>query len=310
MAETATSLSSEKKQTPTQAYLVLLMGIVAASLAAIFIRFAQAENVPSLVIAMSRLGLATFILTPFTWKQYWYELRQLGWVDLLLAALSGVWLAVHFATWITSLELTSVLVSTILVSTTPLWAAVLEWIFLKVRIGKWIIIGLAVALAGGILIAFADSTGSNLGSNPVMGALLALSAAVAMGVYLTIGRRLRGRLSLLPYIWLVYGCAAIILLVVIAAARIPVTGYSTHGYLWLVVLALVPQLIGHSSFNFALKYLPATFISIASQMEGIGSAIAAFFLFDEIPVPLQIVGSIGILIGVGLASWGQTRNDK
>jgi drug/metabolite transporter (DMT)-like permease len=310
MTETATTLPQEKAQTLMQAYLVLLMGVIAVSLAAIFIRFAQAEGVPSLLIAFSRLGLAALALTPFTLSRYWAELRRLRRLDILLAGASGFWLAVHFATWITSLELTSVLVSTVLVTTTPLWAAVLEWIFLKARLSQWIIIGLIVALVGGVLIAFADPGESNLGRSPLAGAMLALSAAVAMAIYLTIGRRLRGSLSLLPYIWLVYGCAAVILLIVVALSGIPVTGYSSEGYLWLVVLALVPQLIGHSSFNFALKYLPATYISIATQMEGIGSAIAAFFLFQEVPLPLQIVGSIALLLGVGLASWGQARGNK
>ena len=129
--------------------------------------------------------------------------------------------------------------------------------------------------------------------------------AICVAIYLVIGRKLRGQHSLMPYIWLVYGCGALILLAAVILTGIPITGYSPQGYLWLVALALIPQLVGHSSFNYALKYLPATLVGIISQLEPVLSALAAVIIFNEIPGTLQILGSVAILVGVIIASLGQ-----
>ncbi len=293
---------------PLRAYGSIVIGILAVSLAAIFIRLAQMEGVPSLFIAAGRLTLASLILTPLAWRKYLSEIRLLARPDLALAIVSGFFLALHFATWILSLEYTSVLVGVVLVSTGPLWIALLEAIFLKARPGTTILLGLFLAILGGILIGVTGVEDSTPGQNPLLGGALAVSGAVAFAVYMVIGRKLRVELSLLPYIWLVYSCAAVILLLAVLVTGTLVVGHSSEGYLWVVALALVPQLIGHSSFNYAVKYLPATFIGIAGQLEPVASAFIAFLRFQEIPHPLQVVGSAVILIGVTLAGLAQARS--
>jgi drug/metabolite transporter (DMT)-like permease len=291
-----------------QTYAVLAAGIVAVSLAAIFIRLAQDEGISSLMIAASRLGIAALILTPLTLPRYASHIRQLNRRDIFLVLVSGIFLAIHFIMWIKSLEYTSVLISVVLVTTTPLWSAVMEAVFLRMRLNQLIIWGLVIGLGGSIVISLPNGA-IELGSNPILGSLLAIGGAITVAVYYVIRRTLHTKLPLLPYIWMVYGIAAIVALVVVVLTGTPISGFSSQGYLWLVALALVPQLIGHTSFNYALAHLSATYVGIASQLEPVGSALIAYFIFREIPRPLQIVGSVIILIGVTLASFGQPHSE-
>jgi drug/metabolite transporter (DMT)-like permease len=295
---------------PLRAYLILIMGVSAVSLSAIFIRYAQADGVPSLFIAAGRLTIATLLLTPITLRNHWPELRGLTQRELGLAFVSGFFLAIHFATWILSLEYTSVLIGGVLVSTSPLWAGILEVIFLRARFGQVVIGGLLISLVGGVIATFSSEGGFNPGTNPVLGSLLAVTGAICVAVYLVIGRKLRAGLSLLPYIWLVYGCAAILLLLAVVLLGIPMTGYPTQSYLWIAAMAILPQLFGHSSFNYVLKYLSATFIGIATQLESVVSALIALVIFNELPGEFQILGCAIILIGVILASLGQNRTKQ
>ena len=284
---------------------MISVGVLAVSLASILIKLAQAEAIPSPLIAASRMAIAAMVLTPITLRRYSNEIRGLKRNQFLLAAASGLFLAIHFATWVKSFEYTSVLVGVVLVNTNPLWAALLEVIFLRAKLGRWVIIGLAVGIVGSIVVALPSSRALHFEANT--GSLLALIGAFAVAVYFVIGRNLRATLSLLPYIWLVYSCAAIFLVLLVIANGVPVLGYSLKGYLLLIATALIPQLIGHSSLNFALRYFPASYVGIAAQLEPVLSAIVAFLLFTEIPTGLQVIGSIIILSGVILASLSQTQ---
>lgn len=280
-------------------YLVLLIGVLAASTASIFIRFAQADAVPSLVIAAGRLTLAALILTPPTLRRHHAELRRLSPKAIGLALGAGIFLAIHFASWITSLEYVSVLVSVVLVTTSPLWVALLAPLLLREPIQRRTLAGIGVAFLGGLLISVAGSGDTAAtGSMPVLGSLLSLLGALAAAFYLIIGRRLRASLSLLPYIWLVYGAAALTLLVSVALSGLPLTGYPPQTYLWMLLLALVPQLIGHSSFNYALAHLPASHVGLVILGEPAGSAILAFFFLGESPTLIQVIGAGLILLGI------------
>ncbi len=290
---------------PLQAYIVITIGVLAVSLASILIKLAQAEAIPSTLIAASRLTIASLVLTPITLRKYGSELQKLERNHLMLAGLSGLFLAIHFATWVKSFEYTSVLVGVVLVNTNPLWAAILEFIFLRTKLGRWVLIGLVLGILGSIIVALPSSGSLQFAANT--GSLLALIGAVTVAVYFVIGRNLRATLSLLPYIWLVYSCAAIFLIILVIVTGVPVVGYSIKGYLLLVATALIPQLIGHSSLNFTLRYFPASYVGIAAQLEPVLSAIVAFLLFTEIPTGIQIIGSAIILSGVVLASVGQTQ---
>lgn len=301
-------MTTARPRTPTQVYAFLFVGVFAASLAAIFIRIAQGEGVPSAFIAAGRLTLSALILTPFALSRHRAELAELRGADLLLAAASGLVLAVHFATWIASLEYTSVLISVVLVGTAPLWSALFEVVFLRAHLGRLVVVGLLVAFAGGLLIGLEGGGASASANDTLFGGILSLVGAATFAIYLVIGRRLRAKLSLVPYIWVVYGFAAIFLLVLSFGSGAPITGYSPTAYFMILLLALVPQLIGHTSFNYAVRYLSATFVGIATQTEPITSALIAYIVFNEVPLPLQIVGSAAVLVGVLIASFGDKNN--
>lgn len=317
------AISQVRQSVPIRVYIMLLIGTMSISFAPILVRLAQDEGVPSLMIAASRLMLAAIALTPFVLRQHWGRIRRLTRRDLGFALLSGAFLALHFASWVTSLEYTSVLISVVFVTSSPLWVAILEFIFLKAKLSRQVIIGLVVAVIGGLLIGLAGqfSNTTALGidqEREFIGGLLSLIGAVAVAVYLIIGRNLQRddptgkheKLSVIPYIWLVYGTAGIILLIWSLASGIRLTGYSGNAYLWIIALTIFPQLLGHSSLNYAVGYLPATIVSMVTQLEPIGSAILAYILFAELPLPLQIVGSVVIVFGVMVANLRQSSNEQ
>jgi drug/metabolite transporter (DMT)-like permease len=301
--------------------LVLLFGILAVSTAAIFIRYAQAYA-PSLVIAAYRLSLATLVLAPVALTRHRTELRALQGKALLLALFSGFFLALHFATWISSLEYTSVASSVVLVTTTPLWVALLAPFAVKEPLTRLVIIGMVLALAGGITVGLSDacavsragltcaSMAEVVQGKAFLGNLLALTGAIMAAAYILIGRKLRGGMSLVSYIFVVYGMAAIVLLALVLLARHPLFGYPPQAYLWFILLALVPQLLGHSTFNWALRYLSAAYVSITLLGEPIGSTILAYFLLHEAPGALEVFGAILILAGIYIASQGEGQSTK
>ena len=304
-----------QKRPPISPAIAIPIGILAVSTSSIFIRYAQADGVSSLVIAAWRLSLASLILAPVALLRYRAELRSLDRRGLLLALLSGIFLAIHFATWITSLEYTSVASSVVLVSTSPLWVAILAPLTIREPVGRSVLIGMGLALIGGTIVGLSDSCSLNgfsslqcpslsvfLGGTAFLGDLLALVGALAAAGYLLIGRSLREKMSLIPYIFVVYGMAALILVILMFAAGESPIGYAPQTYLWFLLLALVPQLLGHSTFNWALGYLPAAFVSVTLLGEPIGSALLAYFILDEVPTTLMIFGAILILIGIYIAS--------
>lgn len=294
-------------------YLALGFAILAVSTASIFIRFAQKEA-PSLVIAAMRMVIACIILAPSTLIRKFREIQTISKKNCLLILLSGLFLALHFASWITSLEKTSVASSVVLVATVPLWVALLSPFLLREKLTRFIIIGLIVALIGGAIVGISqicsieqgkficDSPGSFFSNSTIVGNLLALAGAIFAAGYLIIGRSARKTVSLESYIFLVYGIAAIFLIILAILNGQSFTGYSPRTYLFMLLIALLPQLIGHSTYNWALKYLSAVFVSIALLGEPIGSTILAFLFLKETPTIFEIVGGILILAGIIITS--------
>jgi len=308
-------LTNHENRPPISPSLAIPIGILAVSTASIFIRYAQGDGVSSLVIAAWRLSLASLTLAPVALLLYRSELRTLDRRGLTLALFSGVFLAIHFATWITSLEYTTVASSVVLVSTSPLWVAILAPLTIREPVGRTVLIGMGLALIGGTIVGLSDSCSlmgltslqcpplsEFVGGEAFLGDLLALVGAFAAAGYLLIGRSLRERMSLIPYIFVVYSMAAIVLVIVMLVAGKSPFGYEPQTYVWFLLLALVPQLLGHSTFNWALRYLPAAFVSITLLGEPIGSAILAYFILDEVPTALMVFGAILILVGIYVAS--------
>ncbi|MGA9398646.1 MAG: DMT family transporter [Anaerolineaceae bacterium] len=287
---------------------VVMLGVGATSTAAILIRLAQ-QGAPSLVIAAYRMVLATLILSPLAIFLHRKELKSLKQGDIRWLALSGFFLALHFATWISSLQYTSVASAVVLVATNPLWVGLFSWLFLKEKINRWVVVGMLVALMGGLLISLSDATGkggiafSGDGSGrSLWGDFLALLGALFGAGYIIIGRKLRAFTSLPVYTFMVYGVAGVMLLITVIAVRLPLTGYEPQTYLWFLLLALVPQLIGHSSINWGLRYLSAAFVAIVLLSEPIGSSLLAVFLLHETPTAVKVAGGVLILLGIGIAS--------
>jgi len=294
-------------------YLVLALGILAVSSGSILARLAQAENVPSLVIAAYRTAVAALILLPLMLARHRTEVRQLRIADWRLALLSGLLLALHFATWISSLAYTSVASSTVLVSTSPLWVALAAPFLLGESFTRPLKIGMALALLGSVMIGVAGSVGwvdgrfvlnagaAEGGTQMLLGNGLALLGALAGAGYLLIGRKLRVRLSLVSYVTLVYATAALCLIFVVYLTGSSLFGYSSQAYVTFLLMALGPQLLGHSSFNYALAYLPAAIVGATTFAEPIGASILALLIFGEVPGPAVLLGGAFVFAGLLVA---------
>jgi drug/metabolite transporter (DMT)-like permease len=283
---------------PISPYAGMAVGVVMVSTAAIAIRFAQ-RGAPSLSIAAWRLTLAALILAPIVLSHYRDELARLTRSELARATVAGIFLAVHFATWISSLEFTSVAASVVLVATNPLFVGLLSPLVLSEPVPRLMLTGILIAVLGSGVIGL-DGLGG--GSAPLRGDLLALVGAVCAAGYMMIGRTLRRKLTLLTYIFVVYGVAAILLLVIALVGHQPLRGFTAETYGWFLYLALGPQLIGHTSFNWALRYLSAAYVTVTLLSEPIGSSLLAWLLLKEPPTRLEVLGGALILAGIAIAS--------
>ena len=291
------------------AYAALGLGVLVVSSSSILVRYAQAAGVPSLSIAALRLALAALLLTPLALARTAGEIRGLPRRDMVLALLAGSLLAAHFATWISSLAYTSVASSTVLVTTNPIWIALASMLIFRERIARRLVVAIGIAVGGSALIFLADSGAGGGGAggetaqpNPLLGNTLALLGALSVSGYFLIGRALRRRLSLLAYIWLIYASCACVLVGVALIAEAPLWGFSATGWGFLFALALGPQLLGHSVFNWALKHVSTTFIALAILGEPIGSSLLALLLFGERLSLLQSAGFAVLLCGIYLAA--------
>jgi len=321
-------LNPSSARPPISAYLVLGIGILAVSSASILIRFAQREA-HSLVIAAYRLTLAALILLPITLWGSRTALRRLTGRQMGWLAAAGLFLAIHFAAWITSLEMTTVISSVVLVATTPLWVALASPFLLKEKIPAALWWGVGLSLAGSLAVAASgicvvDGDGMNCMMTPqhwtgksLTGNLLALVGAWCAAGYMIIGRRVRPSLPLPVYTLGVYGSAAVVLLAMAATSGASFIGswgsgqfqsFSALTWVCIAGLALGPQLLGHTSYNWALGYLPAASVSVALLGEPVGTTILALLLLKEIPSPIEVAGGILILMGIYITSRATTES--
>lgn len=285
---------------PLPPALVLAAAVVAFSWAGPLVRFTDAAALA--VAAWRLLFSAAFLAVVLAMRPASRRaLAALSRRDLLLALVAGGLLALHFWTWIASIDLTTVSSSVVLVSTQPLWVALISMIFLRevpVR-AEWV--GLGIAVLGAAWIGWGDLA---LGGMALVGDALALVAAVLAAAYYSIGRALRPKLDLWSYIALVYGAAAAILLVaVLATPTVPlVRGYEPVDWAVFLALAAGPMMIGHTGVNYALRYVRAYIANLAVLGEPLGATLIAWFLpaIGERPGPSLVGGGILILAGVAL----------
>ena len=285
-------------------YLALFVGVLAVSFAAVFIRLAEA---PPLAIAAYRMAIAAALLLPFTSLKTVRSLAQLSRRDLLLVVLSGMFLALHFWLWITSLSYTSIASSVVLVTAHPVFVVIVSYFLWGERLSKAVFGGIGIAFMGVVLINY---SGLILDSQALLGNLLALAAGLVMGAYLITGRQLRARIDFVSYLTAIYAVAAIALLIAVAISGTSLFGYSTETYTMLVLLALVPQLIGHSSLNLAVRLIPVTLVSVAILGEPVGATILGALIIGEAPTVNELFGGVLILGGIYVVIRKSFRRDS
>jgi drug/metabolite transporter (DMT)-like permease len=285
--------------------LVLLAAVLAMSWGGPLVRYATA---PPLAVAAWRVTLSVLVIAlVVVVRDRGRAIRALSWRDRLLAALAGLFLAAHFWAWIASLSYTTVASSVVLVSTQPVFVALLSVALLREAPSRRQWAGIGVAVTGAVVIGWGDMAG---GPEPLLGDLLAVAGAVFVSVYYVIGRGVRQRLDLWSYIGVVYGVAAGALLVAVAAhPGVPVAGYPRTDWLVFLALAAGPMMIGHTGVNYALRYLPAYVANLALLGEPIGATLLAWWLpgIREQPTAQLLAGGALVLLGIGLGTASRGR---
>ena len=277
------------------------LGIVAVSFGAIFARLAGEAS--PFAIAAWRLTLAALVLVPLALFQ---RQRTMGRRSLILSSVSGVALALHFVLWISSLEHTTVASSVLFVSTHPIFVGLGSILFLRERLSRLLPIGITLTVVGGSLIGFGDL---RFGGSALRGDLLALGGGLMAAVYFLIGRRVRRTVSLTEYIAVSYGTAAVLVLLLCLVTRTRLGGFAMSTYAYLVLLAVIPQLIGHSTVNWALRRLSASRVSVLVLGEPVGSTLLAVPFFREAPGGLKLLGAAIILVGIYLSLRSEEEHD-
>lgn len=287
---------------------VLTLAMVVASTAAIFIRLAlEAAGASglgfSMVLAVARLSVAALLLLPA-----WHSVRgkRIPRGALLFGVLAGLALALHFSTYITSLSYTSVTASITLTSSSPVWIGLLSYLFFRETLTRRTLLGTALALAGAALIGLGSGNGEGAGIAPRLGNTLAMLGALAGSAYFLLGREAQRRgLGVNHYASLAYATGALVLLPIPPLLGTRFTGHPPVAYLYMLLLALLPQLLGHTSFNWVMRWISPTLVTLVMLLIPVGSSVLAYLFFAEIPSSLVLVGAAVLLAGLALAITGR-----
>ena len=286
------SSTGDGSRSRRQAYPTLAAAVACVSLGSILVRLAAA---PPLAVAFHRVFLASLLLAPFVLGASWRSWRSLDRAQAVLLLASGAALALHFATWIASLDRTSVAVSVLLVNLAPVSTIALSWAFLREAPTRRLLGATAVALLGATLIAAGDWTGGG----SLAGATLALAGAVTLSAHHVIGRGLRAALPLGPYVLAAWTVAALVLWVLARVADVPLVGHPPRALAAFLALAVVPTLGGHGLVNRSLRLLPAPVVGLFLLGEPVGASVLAYLLFAEVPGAWTVSG--GLLVLAALA---------
>lgn len=278
--------------------LALLISIIAVSTASILIRW---TNAPPLATATYRMLFSVAILMPFFIRNKSGEkLKEEGVRQFINLIIIGVVLAIHFASWITSLNMTSVASSVIFVHIDPVFVAIISHLFLGEKISIKTLLGIVISFFGVSIIAFGDASS---GTSNLLGDLLALIGGVMLGLYLLGGRYYRKNLDLTTYVTPVYTSAALTLILMSFVTKTQLSGFvmSTYGLFFLI--ALIPMIFGHTLYNWALRYISAPVVSLSLLGEPVGASILAYLLLGEIPNYFTIIGGGITLIGIFVSAY-------
>jgi len=285
-------------------YLLLALAIIAVSFAAVIVVKLQQANVRSEVTAMYRTlfaGIGALLISmgkkDISWAKKRSTIKKYHWIIL-----AGVLLAVHFATWFVSLEYVSVAISTTMVDTVPIFLAIFGFVFFKEKV-SWIgIVGIIITVGGGILLAFAKSEEGVIGTNPMVGIVLAVIGALAVTFYFLIGKKILIDSPLWPYFGLVNLISGISLLIYNLIRGYELINHSSVIFLLFGLLAIGPSLVGHATYNYSMRRLPAFIVGVAIVGEPIGATILGIIVLGQIPSVTSIVYAIIMLAGIALTS--------
>ncbi len=282
--------------------LVLGAAILGISVSGPLARLSHAEP---LAIAFWRLALTLVVVAAIlaatgTWREW----RALSRRDVAIAAGAGAMLALHFWSWIASLRFTTVAASVVLVNLHPLVIVTLSALFLHERPTARQVGGLGVAMLGALVVGYGDAGQGGAASNALLGDALAVVGAVTVGAYYTAGRSLRQRLTLWPYVALVYGACLVVVAALALATGVPLAAHPAREWLLFGGIALGPMLLGHTGFNWSLRYVPAYVVSLAILCEPVGATIIAALApgIAESPSAWTLAGGAVILAGLVLGT--------
>ncbi|MBB2483453.1 DMT family transporter [Bacillus sp. APMAM] len=273
-------------------YFALIVGVIAVSTSAILVKLSSAD---SGVIAFYRLFFTVLLMLPFFLMKNVRELRTITIGDWVKSIIAGVFLAFHFILWFESLNLTSVASSTVLVTLQPLFAFVGTFLIFKESFSAKAITSGVIAVLGSFIISWGDFA---INGKALIGDLIALAACALVTGYLLIGQNIRKRLSLMTYTFIVYAISSIVLFLYILIKKEPFYDLQIQDWIYFLLLAIFPTLLGHTIFNWCIKWISTATISMAILFEPIGAAILAYYIFNEKIVMTQVVGGIIIIVSV------------
>ncbi|MDP5275559.1 DMT family transporter [Chengkuizengella axinellae] len=279
------------KAFPIPLWFILMIGIIAISFSSIFIRWSEA---PVSIIAMYRLYITNLLMLPFIMK-YWHELKKLSSKDWFFLSLSGLFLGLHFLFWMGSLRFTSVANSTAIVALEPIFVLIGSFLFFKQRTNFLAITGIIIAVLGAILIGWGDF---GLSTKAVLGDMLALLGAITVAIHILIGKRLLRKMSNYVYSFFVFLTSAMLLNLYNIVQGYSFIKYSSMEWGIFILMAIIPTVFGHLLFNWLLKYMNATTVSMSILGEPLGAAILAYFLLNEHISFHQAIAGFILLLGV------------
>lgn len=285
-------------------YIAVAIGVISVSTSAIFVRLADA---PSSMIANYRLLLAVIIMLPLVLLKYRDEFKRIEKQDWMASIAAGVFLALHFILWFESLNHTSVASSTVLVTTQPIFAFLGGYLFFKEKFTSGAVISLIIAFTGSVIISWGDFQISGMA---LFGNFLALLGAIAITGYFLFGQNVRKRLSLITYSFLVYAISAVTLIVYNVVLDVPFTGYSQSTWIYFLALAIIPTFFGHTLFNWALKWLNASTITMGILFEPVGASVLAYFVLGEMITWSQFLGGTIVIFGLMLFIFSTTKKNR
>lgn len=290
---------------PFNPYIAIVIGVISISTSAVLVKLAN--EAPAAIIAVYRLLLAVIIMAPYALIKYRQELKMIEKKDWVLSIFAGVFLAAHFILWFESLNYTSVASSVVLVTLQPIFAFLGTFLFFKERFTFGAIISMIIALFGSVIISWGDFQISGIA---LFGDLLALLGAITVTAYFLLGQNVRRRLSLIPYTFVVYGISSVTLIIYNLILQNPFFGYPTDHWIYFLALAIFPTFFGHTLFNWALKWLSTSTISMGIVFEPVGASILAYIILGEHLTYTQWLGGSIVIFGLFLFIMSTTRKAK